>query len=94
MCRYWLTCGGLRSPSSLPWLLDVKIELTLAFWLDFGLLDALGPLLPDFRCILEPSKAFAGLPSEAFEGLWRPLKAFGGLRRPLQAFEGLRRPSK
>ena len=44
-----------------------------------GLLDALGTLLLDCRCILEPSKAFAGLPSEAFEGLWRPSKAFPGL---------------
>ena len=54
-----------------------------------GLLDALGTLLLDCRCILEPSKAFAGLPSEAFEGLWRPSKAFGDLRRPFQVFEGL-----
>ncbi len=30
-----------------------KTVLTLAFWLDFGLLDALGTLLLDSRCILD-----------------------------------------
>ena len=30
-----------------------KIELTLAFWLDFGPLDAFGTLLLNSRCILE-----------------------------------------
>ena len=44
-------------PSKLPF----KIVLTLAFWLDFGFLDALETLLLDFRCILDSKWPLSGL---------------------------------
>ena len=38
-----------------------KIVLTLVFWLDLGILDVLGTLLLDFRCLLDSKWAPIGL---------------------------------
>ena len=98
MCWYWLARTYRDSGRE-------NTVLTLAFWLDFdllnswnrafGLLDALCSLRrPSKAFQVRPSKAFGGLrtPLEAFEGLQS--EAFAGLWRPSKAFQSLWRPSK